>query len=195
MGLCITPIERESHMGYWEIIRTDVIDDITYTFTAGTGFPCCMERDCTFIACERIIEKTKEPIMDRKPPNICNSNFTRLVYDTPPIIIAFYTLNAPSFDEDLKLFHEHYEKELNCPYLIGYFYHTCHLFASDKVYLDGKHSFSVALFDKKKKEALDFALSFVHKTKRLGALLVADRGTALDAATIHLNNTNRIKKV
>lgn len=171
-------------MGFWKLNKEILIDNISYHIICGDGFPCCLTASHVFISRDRILERTLEPVGE-KEKTIANKKVLELVYKSNPVIIVFYSLGTHELCGDIELFNHYLKNKLKCPYVIGGFNRCGASFQKGKIFMEDNQCFCVALFEKKLEEVINFAVSFVHETKRVGALLV---GKTLGCSTITIES-------
>ena len=159
-------------MGYGIHYKNVEYDGTIFSLGYEGGFPACVTRSHLFIDKETIVESYHiESIGSKVLDYLQNTRFTQLLYQEPHHLIIFSNLDIFDFNEDLKFFNDHYAQRLNCPYVIGRFAHcTCtdrRKGTNKQIHIhENGTSFSVALFNKMTDEVVDFALSFLHQTKR-----------------------------
>ena len=175
-------------MGTWKLIKKVKIDNAEYHVTSGSGFPCYVTSSYTFINADNILQANIKP-----KKNLSNGKRRHeLIYKSKPIMVVFSSYKAPDMTTDVATFNQYFLKQLKWPYVIGVFNHSEVEFQNGMPFMDKEQCFSIALFDISQDEAIDFAVSYVARTKRIGALIV---GKALNANTITIMDVNYLSSV
>lgn len=159
-------------MGVWKLLKNVNIDEINYSVTAGSGFPYVVTADYTFIDANNILESNITPVKIINKKSVEEGKYTEAVYHSNPIIFVFYSLKFLDSVWDISIFNEYFKNSLHYDYVLGFFNHCSGLFPNNTPFMSANKCFSVALFNQTQDEAIDFAISYIHKTKRIGALIV-----------------------
>lgn len=159
-------------MGTWNTLKEVNIDGRNYSVTAGSGFPCLVTAKHTFIDANNILESNINPVQIIKNNSAGDGKYIEAVYRSNPTIVVFYSYKAPDIVSDIRVFNDNYKEDLNTDYVLGIFNHCGGSFSNGISFMDSNKCFSIALFNKTQDEAIDFAINYVHKTKRIGALIV-----------------------
>lgn len=170
-------------MGEWKMLKNVNIDDIEYFITAGSGFPYLVTANHTFIDAYDIFDSNINPVQIVRKKSVAEGKYTEAVYHSNPLILVFYSYKDFNIFSDISIFNTHFKSSLNCDYVIGFFNHSSGFFPNNESYMSANKCFSVALFNKTLDEIIDFAVSYVHKTKRIGALIVGKNLTS-DTITV-----------
>jgi len=172
-------------MGAWKFLKKVSIEGIDYFVTGGSGFPEVVTANNTFIDANNILGSSINPVKIINKKSVEEGKYTEAVYHFHPIKVVFYSLKDMETVWDISIFNEYFKNSLHCDYVLGIFNHCSGLFPNKTPYMSANKCFSVALFNKTQDEAIDFAISYIHKTNRIGALIV---GKELTSATITVVN-------
>lgn len=156
-------------MGKIEIIQKIVKDTTVYCIYEVSGFPYCItENNIIIDAQNTLLSKIHSTELNRWQ----NHSMSENICDDEPLMVVFYSFNAPSIHDDLALFNRSYANKLDCSYVIGHFNNFSAQLSNEIEYMKNEKCFSIALFNKSKEEVIDFAVSYIQDTKRVGALVV-----------------------
>jgi len=156
-------------MGKYKTIETEI-----YSFNIHeiSGFPHNVTEHNIFIQPNKILASNIEPIRFSVRNINQGKTLIQAHYNTKPIIIAFYSINAPSIEDDLSLFDNKYKEILNCSYVIGTFNNVSSILVDGTVLIEKDKCFCVALFNLSLGKVVDFTTTYIHETNRKGALVL-----------------------
>ena len=159
-------------MGTQKLIETDKSDSYSFNIHEISGFPHNVTEHHIFIQPNNIIMSTIEPIRLSERKNNLGKPIIEAHYDSKPLIVIFYSFNAPSIEKDITLFESKYKEKLNCDYVVGTFNNVSSVLLNGTVLMEKDQCFCVALFDLSLGKTLDFVTNYIHETNRMGALIV-----------------------
>lgn len=162
-------------MGTQKLIKTVKSEAYSFNIHEISGYPHNVTENNIFIQPNKIIISSIEPIRLSLRGSDQGKPLVEARYHSKPLIVVFYSNNAPSIKKDLMLFGNKYKEKLNCDYVVGTFNNVSSVLIDGTVLMEKDKCFCVALFNLNLGKTLDFVTSYIHETNRTGALVIGLR--------------------